>query len=108
MAKHFDHCQRRFLHFIHNSNVSDNDVAVQTSPKSSNPYHNFKLPYERICSMAQRGGDLGIDAASEEFAACLEELVALAGERNLCTQKVNARRKKVTSPRRSAKKQPRR
>ena len=108
MAKHFDHCQRRFLHFIHNSNVSDNDVAVHTSPKSSNPYHNFKPPYERICSMAQRGGDLGIDAASEEFAACLEELVALAGERNLCTQKVNARRKKVTSPRRSAKKQPRR
>lgn len=108
MAKHFDHCQRRFLHFIHNSNVSDNDVAVHTSPKSSNPYHNFKLPYERICSMAQRGGDLGIDAASEEFAACLEELVAFAGERNLCTQKVNARRKKVTSPRRSAKKQPRR
>ena len=102
MAKHFDHCQRRFLHFIHNSNVSDNDVAVQ------NPYHNFKLPYERICAMAQRGGDLGIDAASEEFAACLEELVALADERHLCTQKVNARHKKVTSPRRSAKKQPRR
>jgi len=22
LAKHFDHCQRRFLHFIHNSNVS--------------------------------------------------------------------------------------
>jgi hypothetical protein len=104
MAKHFDHCQRRFLNFFHNSEVSDDDIVTQSPPKSGiTPYNRFKVPYERICAMAQKSGEAGICVASEEFSACQEELVTLVVEK-LCKEKVVPRLKMPSSPRRKARK----
>ena len=73
MTKHFDHCQRRFLEFINNAEVSDDQVVDPESGGSA--YDRFKNPFEVICRMAQQSGIMGIQVASEELLACQQELV---------------------------------
>ena len=99
MAKHFNHCQRRFLNFFNNSTISEDQVAAEKPPKSgSSPYVRFKHPFEVICRMAQRTGTAGIEVVSEELLVCQQELVSLVDGKKLSTKKSDSRRRKVTSP----------
>lgn len=80
MTKHFDHCQRRFLNFIYNATISEDQVAAPKPAKSGSvPYVRFKTPFEAICQMAQQTGEAGIEVFSEELLACKQELVSLVG-----------------------------
>eukprot|EP00984_Skeletonema_dohrnii_P001874 scaffold625_cov169-Skeletonema_dohrnii-CCMP3373.AAC.11 len=89
MTKHFDHCQRRFLEFIHNAEVSDDQVVAPDPPESgSSACDRFKNPFEAICRMAQRTGIMGIQVASEELLACQQELV-----HNIASMKKSASRR---------------
>jgi len=99
MAKHFNHCQRRFLNFFNNSTIREDQVAAEKPPKSgSAPYVRFKHPFEVICRMAQRTGTAGIEVVSEELLVCQQELVSLVDGKKLSTKKSDSRRRKVTSP----------
>ncbi len=79
MTKHFDHCQRRFLNFIYDSTISEDQVVAPKPAKSGSIPVRFKSPLEVICQMAQKTGIAGIEVVSEELLACKQELVSVVG-----------------------------